>query len=120
MCMKYRENILFSSYYLDRTNTIFSIFHTQTQNTPDFFVAEHSVLRNTTGTGTDWWSKDLGSVYFRSTVHIYTFYAKAILPMLRSRIILMRSRRGKKDAVLVLTSFLWLIQYSAKFKIRLL
>jgi hypothetical protein len=29
-------------------------------STPDFFVAEHYVLQNTT----DWWSKDLGSVLY--------------------------------------------------------
>jgi hypothetical protein len=34
------------------------MFHTQYN--PDIFVAEHYVFRNTT---TDWWSKDLVSVW---------------------------------------------------------
>jgi hypothetical protein len=48
-----------SKYALDRNKTISSIFRLQYTGTPDFFVAEHYDLRNTTGTSRG--SKDLVS-----------------------------------------------------------
>jgi hypothetical protein len=57
LCGKHIKKVMFLSiYYLDRNNSIASLF--RTQYTPDFLVAEYYGLQNTIF----WMTKDLASV----------------------------------------------------------